>query len=265
VLSLKQKGGKIVSGFLKPGTIERTEAGHHVASFYGYVANGIFQTKQQVKSHATQSGAAPGDIRFKDLNGDGIINDEDRTFLGTPIPKATYGFHVGGNYKDFDWKLSFSGVYGNKIFSAYRYRTWGLFISGYNMGKEALNRWHGKGTSHTIPRLDAADPNNNARISSLYLQDGSYLRLRNIILGYTLPHTLLQRINMQKIRIYISAENVFTFTRYTGYDPELGTQSHGVPRTGNLQAAVFSPLSLGIDNGTYPQSRTISLGINLSF
>lgn len=256
VLSLEQTGEKIYSGNIKPGQTELTEVGHPIASFYGYVADGIFQTQQDVTNHAKQeTGTAPGDIRFKDLNGDGVINQDDQTFLGSPIPKLTYGFNFGARYKGFDLNLAFSGVYGNKLLAAYKYYTDGFFISNYNMETEALGRWTGPGTSNTLPRLTASDPNNNSRVSSFYLQSGSYLRLQNMTFGYTLPGKFLERSKIKSLRFYFSAQNLLTFTKYTGYDPEIGQQYSG--SGGNLD--------MGIDNGNYPQSRTLSLGANLSF
>jgi TonB-linked SusC/RagA family outer membrane protein len=256
VLSLEQTGEKIYSGNIKPGETELTEVGQPLASFYGYVADGIFQTQEDVTNHAKQAtGTAPGDIRFKDLNGDGVVDQNDQTFLGSPIPKLTYGFNVGASYKGFDLNLAFSGVYGNKLLAAYKYYTDGFFISNYNMEKEALGRWTGPGTSNTLPRLTASDPNNNSRVSSFYLQSGSYLRLQNLTFGYTLPQKLLERSKIKSLRFYFSAQNLLTFTKYTGYDPEIGQQYSGSGGS----------LDLGIDNGNYPQSRTLSLGANLSF
>ncbi|MGN8070139.1 TonB-dependent receptor [Mucilaginibacter sp. 22184] len=256
VLSLEQTGEKIYSGNIKPGQTELTEVGHPIASFYGYVADGIFQTPADVTNHAKQaSGTAPGDIRFKDLNGDGVVDQNDQTYLGSPIPKLTYGFNFGASYKGFDLNLAFSGVYGNKLLAAYKYYTNGFFISNYNMEKEALGRWTGPGTSNTLPRLIASDPNNNSRVSSFYLQSGSYLRLQNLTFGYTLPQKFLERTKIKSLRFYFSAQNLLTFTKYTGYDPEIGQQYSGAG--GNLD--------MGIDNGNYPQSRTLSLGANLSF
>ncbi|WP_316825955.1 MULTISPECIES: TonB-dependent receptor [Pedobacter] len=256
VLELNQTGIKLYSGNIKPGQTELTQVGQSVASFYGYVADGIFQNQQEVDSHARQqTGTAPGDIRFADLNGDGVIDQNDQTFLGSPIPKLTYGFNIGASYKGFDFKAFFSGVYGNKINAAYKYYTDGFFISNYNMETEALGRWTGPGTSNTLPRLIASDPNNNSRVSSFYLQSGSYLRLQNVVLGYTLPKTVLDKLNIKNLRFYLSAQNLLTFTKYTGYDPEVGQQYSGAGGTRDI----------GIDGGNYPQSRTISAGLNLSF
>jgi TonB-linked SusC/RagA family outer membrane protein len=256
VIDLLQNGEKIYSGGIKPGNTELTQVGHPVASFYGYVADGIFQTQQDVTAHAKQqTGTAPGDIRFKDLNKDGVVDQNDQTFLGSSIPKLTYGFNVGGTYNNFDFKLFFSGVWGNKLLAAFKYYTDGFFVSGYNMEKEALGRWTGAGTSNRLPRLIQSDPNNNSRVSSFYLQSGSYLRLQNMQIGYSLPRVLMHRIGVKSLRFYFSAQNLLTFTKYKGFDPEIGQQYSGSGGT----------LDIGVDNGTYPQSRTLSLGANLSF
>ena len=256
VLDLLQTGEMIYSGGIKPGNSELTQVGRSVASFYGYVADGLFQTQQDITAHATQQpGTAPGDIRFKDLNGDGVVDQKDQTFLGTPIPKLTYGFNIGGSYKDFDFNLYFSGVYGNKLLAGYKYYTDGFFISNYNMEKEVLGRWTGPGTSNSIPRLIASDPNNNSRISTYYLESGSYLRLQNINIGYTMPKSMLKRVGIKGVRIYVSAQNLLTITKYKGYDPEIGQEYSGTGGT----------LDMGVDVGNYPQSRTLSAGASLSF
>lgn len=254
VLDLVRTGQKIYSGNIKPGQTELTQVGHPVASFYGYVTDGIFQTQEEVNSAPRQqAGTAPGDFRFRDLNGDKVINENDQTFLGSPIPKLTYGFNLRGNYKNFDFSMFFSGVYGNKILAAYKYYTDGFFISNYNMETEALGRWTGPGTSNTLPRLIASDPNNNSRVSDFYLESGSYLRLQNLTIGYTIPKSAIKGI--KSLRVYAAAQNLLTFTKYKGYDPEIGQQYSGSSGT----------LDIGVDNGTYPQSRTFSAGVNLSF
>jgi len=248
VLSLQNEGAQIFS------SPNMTRAGQRVAEFYGYVFDGIFQNQQEIASHATQPNAAPGDIRFKDLNNDKVINDLDQTYLGSPIPKIQYGFNVGAGYKGFDLNLSFLGVAGNKIYQSYKYNTNGFFISNYNMEQETLGRWHGEGTSNTIPRLNANDPNYNARASSYYLSSGSYLRLRNVTLGYNFPDKLMERWKMSGLRIFVSGQNLLTFTKYDGYDPEIGITFGGNAGT----------LNLGQDQVNYPQPRVITAGLNLT-
>ncbi|TWV95083.1 hypothetical protein [Chitinophaga pinensis] len=248
VLSLQNEGAQIFS------SPNMTRAGQRVAEFYGYVSDGIFQNQQEIANHATQPNAAPGDIRFKDLNNDKVINDLDQTFLGSPIPKVQYGFNLGTGYKGFDLNLSFFGVAGNKIYQSYKYNTNGFFISNYNMEQETLGRWHGEGTSNTIPRLNANDPNYNARASSYYLTSGSYLRLRNVTLGYNFPNRLMERWKMSGLRVFISGQNLLTFTKYDGYDPEIGITFGGNAGT----------LNLGQDQVNYPQPRIITAGLNLT-
>lgn len=248
VLSLENEGAQI---FNSPNM---TRAGHRVAEFYGYVFDGIFQNQAEISNHAAQPNAVPGDIRFKDLNNDKVINDLDQTFLGSPIPNIQYGFNVGANYKGFDLNLAFFGVSGNKIYQSYKYNTNGFFISNYNMEQETLGRWHGEGTSTTIPRLTANDRNFNSRASSYYLTNGAYLRLRNITLGYNLPDKLMERWHLSGMRVFLTGQNLITFTHYDGYDPEIGITFGGNAGT----------LNLGQDQVNYPQPKTIMAGINLT-
>jgi TonB-linked SusC/RagA family outer membrane protein len=248
VLSLQNEGAQIFS------SPNMTRAGQRVAEFYGYVFDGIFQNQAEVSQHALQPNAAPGDIRFKDLNGDKVINDLDQTFLGSPIPSIQYGFNIGVAYKGFDLNLAFSGVHGNKIYQSYKYNTNGFFISNYNMEAETLGRWHGEGTSNTMPRLNANDPNYNARASSYYITSGSYLRLRNVTLGYNFPEKLMQQWKMKGLRVFLSGQNLLTFTKYDGYDPEIGITFGGNAGT----------LSLGQDQVNYPQPRIVTAGLNLT-
>lgn len=229
-------------------TVARTDVGHPLASFYGYVTDGIFQTQDEVANHAFQSeGTSPGDIRFKDLNQDGVIDVNDRTYIGNPIPKITYGLSGNAAYRGFDLSLFWQGTYGNDIYNgSVRYD-----FTYVNRPQSALERWTGPGTSNTQPRVSLNDPNQNARVSDRFVEDGSYLRLKNIQLGYTLPSKLMQKVAIRELRLYISAQNLLTFTGYSGMDPEIGV--------------VGSPLELGIDKGFYPQSRIWMAGVNLKF
>lgn len=248
VLSLENEGAQIFS------SPNMTMAGHRVAEFYGYVADGVFQNQGEIDAHPGQPKAAPGDIRFKDLNGDKVIDDKDQTFLGSPLPNLQYGFSAGASFKGFDLNLSFFGVSGSKIYQSYKYNTNGFFISNYNMEEETLGRWHGEGTSYRIPRLNAADPNYNARASSYYLSNGNYLRLRNVTLGYNFPQKMMDRWKINGLRVYASAQNLFVFTHYNGYDPEIGITFGGNAGT----------LNLGQDNVNYPQPRILTAGVNIT-
>ena len=225
--------------------IVRYDKGQPFGSFYGYVADGLFQTPEDVKSHATQSGAAPGDIRFKDINGDGKISDLDRTFIGSPIPKFTYGLNNTISWKGFDLNAFIQGSQGNKVYNLNRVYTEGGLTSNGNSSTRVLARWTGAGTSNEVPRAIAGDPNQNLRVSSYFVEDGSYLRLKVLTLGYSLPKAFLNRFGTQTVRVYGTAQNLVTLTKYSGFDPELG--------------------SSGIDRGIYPQSRVYLAGISLGF
>ena len=183
----------ITGGGYRQGPITRTVVGRPIGSYYGYVTDGIFQTQEEVDAHATQAaGTAPGDIRFRDLNGDGVINDSDRTFIGNPFPDFTYGLNASVTYRGFDASVLLQGVSGNELFAAYEYYTLGSGI--FNLEEEALDRWTGPGTSTDMPRLTVNDPNQNTRISDRYVRDGSYLRLKNVTVGYTLPEQLFESV-----------------------------------------------------------------------
>ena len=189
-----------------------TETGYAIGSFLGYLTDGIFQTQEDIDKHATQPGAAPGDIRFKDLNNDGVIDGNDRTILGNPIPEFSYGLSLNADYKGFDISVFWQGIEGVHIYNGVRYWTEGM-AEVYNHDVSVLNRWTGPGTSNTMPRAVLGDPNFNRRPSDRFLEDGSYLRLKNISLGYTLPAHVLNSLGkgvISNIRIYITGQNLLT-------------------------------------------------------
>ncbi|GAC1313709.1 MAG: TonB-dependent receptor [Mucilaginibacter sp.] len=225
------------------GYLAINKVGNPINSFYGYVTQGLFQTAYDVMAHATQTGAAPGDIRFKDLNNDGVINDKDRTIIGNPNPKFIYALNNTFAYKGVDLSVVLQGTYGNDIFNANNLLLTAM-SGANNQVNTVLGRWEGQGTSNTVPRAVFGDPNGNSQNSDRYIEDGSYLRIRNVTLGYTLPKALAQRIKFSSIRVYVAGQNLYTFTKYTGVDPEVGLT--------------------GIDNNVYPVVRTISFGLNLS-
>ena len=213
--------------------------------FYGYVTDGIFQTQAEVNSHAFQEAStAPGDIRFKDLNNDGVINENDRTVIGDPNPDWLFSMVNTFSWKGFDLSVYLQGVAGNDIFNANSISNEGM-SSAHNQTASVKYRWVGYGTSTVMPRAVYGDPNHNARISDRFVEDGSYLRLKNITLSYTFPAKWTQKISVDNARIYLSCENVATLTRYSGFDPEVGIN--------------------GIDGNRYPISRTFSLGVNFNF
>lgn len=227
------------------------QAGHPINAFYGFETDGIFQTPEDVENHAVQvSGNDPynrtsaGDIRFKDLNNDGIINDKDRTFLGNPNPSFIFALNNSFAWKGFDLSIFLQGVSGNKILNANRIWSEAMSIA-QNQTTETLGRWTGEGTSNEMPRAVFNDPNKNNRPSDRYIEDGSYLRIKNITLGYTLPKALINKAHLESVRVYATALNLLTITKYTGFDPEVGTS--------------------GIDNNVYPVTATYSFGVNIGF
>ncbi len=220
--------------------------GKPVGAFYGYVTNGIFQNQQEVDSYATQvaGGTAPGDIRFLDLDNNGVINADDRTFIGNPSPKWSFSMNNSFTYKDFDLQIFLQGVAGNDIYNANRIWQESMSVP-QNQTVKVLDRWTGEGTSHSVPRAVYSDPNQNTRHSDHFIENGSYLRLKNLTLGYTLPRSLSQKAYLQTLRVYVSCQNLFTLTRYSGFDPEVGVS--------------------GVDLSTYPVTRTVSFGVNVKF
>ncbi len=234
------------------GMVTRAELGMPIGYFWGYVTDGIFQNMTEVYSHINSQGqmlqpkARPGDVRFVDFNGDGVIDADDRTMIGNPTPKLTFGMNASFEYKQFDLGLFVNGTYGNDIFNGMQRRD----LRYINRTTHFLNRWTGEGTSSTVPRFTWIDANNNDRISDLYIEDGSYLRLKNIQIGYTIPVQVLRRIQANSWRVYISAENLLTLTKYSGADPEIGA---------------MSSFDIAIDRGVYPLARTFRLGTSISF
>ncbi|MDO7874510.1 TonB-dependent receptor [Hymenobacter sp. ASUV-10] len=225
--------------------IVRFDEGQPFGSFYGYVADGLFQTQADLDNHATQNGAAPGDIRFKDLNGDKQITDLDRTFIGNPNPDFTYGLTNTVSWKGFDLNLFLQGSQGNDVYNLNRVYTEGGLYNNSNSSTRVLGRWTGAGTSNDVPRAIAGDPNQNLRVSSYFLEDGSYMRIKLLTLGYALPPSLLGYISSKSLRVYVSAQNLLTLTKYSGFDPEIGGS--------------------GVDRGIYPQSRVFLAGLNIGF
>ncbi|CAN5630213.1 TonB-dependent receptor [soil metagenome] len=237
-------------------SITNTAVGQAIQSFYGWEVEGIFQSAADVAKHAKQTAAtAPGDLMFKDLDGNGIIDGNDRKFLGSFIPKATYALNLGANYENFDLSIFFQGVSGNKIYNATRVITEGM-VRFFNAGTQVLNAWTPTNTNTNVPRAISSDPNGNARTSTRFLEDGSYLRFKNVMLGYTVPASFLEsnaKGIIKNLRIYVSAQNLLTFTKYTGFDPEVGN------RTPN------SSLTNGIDFAVYPQPKAFQAGIQATF
>jgi hypothetical protein len=236
--------------------ITRTEPGQPIQSFYGWIIEGIFQTPAEVAAAPFQKAAtAPGDLRFADVVKDGVIDEKDRVFLGSYLPKFTYALNLGANYKAFDLSLFFQGVQGNKIFNASRIISEGM-VRLFGSSTEVLKAWTISNTSTDVPRAISGDPNQNARPSKRWLEDGSFLRLKNIMLGFNVPASTLQRITgnvVSNFRVYVSSQNLFTITKYDGYDPEVGNRTPG------------ASLTYGIDYSVYPQPRSFQVGIQVGF
>jgi TonB-dependent starch-binding outer membrane protein SusC len=234
------------------GMVTRTEIGLPIAYFYGFKTDGIFQSQAEVFQHIGPNGqvlqpfAKPGDVRFVDVNEDGTISPLDRTIIGNPTPDWTFGMNGSLEYKQFDFSFLLVGTYGNDVFNGSQRQD--LFYT--NRTTAILDRWTPDKPSSTTPRVAWTDVNGNYRVSDLYIEDGSFLRVKNIQFGYTLPESIQNRIRAKNLRFYVSAENLLTLTSYTGADPEIGA---------------MSSFDIGIDRGIYPQARTFRLGTTITF
>jgi TonB-linked SusC/RagA family outer membrane protein len=246
------------------GRPSKTEEGGYVGAFYGYQNTGIFQNQGEIDAYRSasgtliQPGAKPGDFRFEDLNGDGVINADDQKFIGNPTPAMTFGVNLNLGYKGFDLQASLVGSLGTDVVNANK----GWWYSGsYNYNKISgleNTAWHGEGTSNTVPRITANDNNQNlTRFSNFYVEDGSYARVRNLQLGYTFRKEVSSALHMASLRLYVSGQNLFTFTKYSGLDPEIGY--------GRSYTDASSALNRGVDLGNYPTNRTYLVGANIAF
>lgn len=241
-----------------PQTLTVTTKGHPVGSFYGFVTDGLYRTEEELNSGPTPmlavnnpNGTWLGDIRYKDITGDGKITTDDQTFIGNPSPKFTYGMTNTISYKGFDLSVFFTGVYGNKIFNYSRLLDESMTSVYDNQLTTVMDRYTATNTDGKLPRYNQWN-GNNTKISDRYIEDGTYLRLQNISLGYNLPAKWIGRAKMTSARIYVSGQNIFTITNYSGYDPELGSYNNNV-------------LTQNIDYGHYPNARSITIGANIEF
>jgi len=234
------------------GVVTRVDVGQPIGYFYGWVTDGIFQNEADIFRHLGTDGnplqpnAVPGDVRFVDVNGDNKISELDRTYIGNPIPKWTLGINGSMEYMSFDLSFLFTGAFGHQIFNGAQRQD----LSMTNRPVKYLDRWTGEGTSDEIPRFTFSDVNNNYRVSDLYIENGSYLRLKNLQIGYTLPKKFLDRIKIGVWRFYISGENLLTFTGYSGAEPEIGA---------------MGTVDIGIDRGVYPAAVTYRFGTSITF
>ncbi|GGB95348.1 SusC/RagA family TonB-linked outer membrane protein [Dyadobacter sediminis] len=261
ITKLATPGGFLATQLYGRGQQEivRTYEGQPYGTFYGYKTNGLYQNQGEIDSdpniandsRKTDGQIKPGDVRFLDLNNDGIVDDQDRTIIGSPQPKINYGFSAGAAYKGFDLTVFFVGVGGSKIYNADRMQ--GLDASySFNLYAEENNRWNGEGTSNTVPRVSIDNSNRNFRPSDLFVEKGDFLRLKNFTLGYAVPKSVTDKVKLSNARFYITGQNIVTFTKYKGLNPELGY----VGDTGR---------QLNVDYAQYPLARTWTLGATLSF
>jgi hypothetical protein len=247
-------------------TFSETHVGQPVGEFYGYKSLGIFQSQAQINALDAKapggvyqkSVTQPGDRYFADTNGDGVVNASDQVSLGSPIPKFYGGLNLDVTYKSWDFNLYFYGVYGNKIFNyaessleSFQNRS---FVGVENISQNYYNNaWTPENHSNTYARITANDDAIGSNVaSSAYIEDGSYLKLKNFTIGYSLPENIIRHIPFSKLRIYASTQNLFTITGYKGLDPEIGVQGGNATQN-------------GIDNGTYPSSRYYTVGLNVTF
>jgi TonB-linked SusC/RagA family outer membrane protein len=238
------------------GTYTITQVGLPMSSFYGYVADGIFQNQAEVDAHASQPGAQPGDIRFKDINGDEQITADDRTIIGKPFPNFTYGFSGSIFYKEFDLNIGLQGVQGKQLYNAQRAYLESM-TGEFGQMATVVNRWTGEGTSTTMPRALRAN-RLNTRASSRFVENASYLRLQSLQIGYTLPPELINKVGIKKLRAYINGQNLLTITHYINYNPDI------LGGTGYNNDSM-NPLAMGVDLGSVPVPAIWQFGLQVTF
>ena len=231
-----------------------TEPGKPIGYFYGYKTDGVFQTQEEIDNYKNNGqvvmpGAKPGDLKFKDLNGDGKLDDEDRTMTGNPHPDFTFGLTLSAEYKGFDVSAFFQGSVGNDLLNVLKYDIYSG-TGWYNAPKDILTTyWNGPGSTNKNFGIDA-DSRMNLEMSDWYVEDGSYVRLKNLQIGYTIPSAITKKITINNLRVFVAAQNLFTITGYSGLDPEIGEINN-------------NPQYKGCDMGFYPQPRTFMFGISL--
>lgn len=232
--------------------VNQTQVGYEPGAYFLVEADGIFQSQAEIDAHdpnsTLQPDAAPGDIRFVDQNGDGILDDKDEVYQGSALPKYEYSLNLSADYKGIDFNVFFQGVGGNKIYNGNRFQSLGL-DTGRNFEASALNAWTPTNTNTDVPRAVFGDPNRNNRASTRFLEKGSYLRVKTIQLGYSIPKRILEKINIDKLRLFVTGQNLFTVTDYSGLDPEVAG----------------SILSRGIDRTLYPKYKSVIFGAQFQF
>jgi len=251
----------ILGGFgLSDGPLTKTETGYPVGSFFLYQMLGIFQTQEEIDGSPFQTtNTRPGDVKFADLNGDNKIDDKDRSHIGNPFPDFTYGVNLSLNWNNFNFSTLIQGVHGNDVYFLYGNFAYETQSRGFNSYSDILNRWTPTNTNTDIPKVSLDDRNGNRRVSTRFLKDGSYLRFRNVTLGYNFKD-LLKWKDIGGFRLYVTAQNALTLTKYPGLDPEIQANSNDTRGLG-----LSSDLAVGIDWGTVPAPRTFILGLKLDF
>lgn len=264
VLSMGTGSSNMFTSAYRGTNITRTRVGEPIAHFYGYKNGGVFKSQEEIdayvddKGNKIQPSAKVGDLKFLDLNGDGKIDSNDQTNIGSGFPDFTYGFGADLEYKGFDFSFFFQGVAGYDIFNALKYE--GMFVDArYNQFASIMDRYHPVNNPNgNGPRVTISDKNNNRRMSDYYVDKGDYLRLKTLTLGYTFDKKLSQKLKIQKLRVYFTAQNLLTFTSYKGFDPELGeTYANEIDNYGVTE--------IGVDRGQFPQPKTFIMGINVNF
>ncbi|MCB0669721.1 MAG: SusC/RagA family TonB-linked outer membrane protein, partial [Saprospiraceae bacterium] len=245
VLELGENKSELIGGALSGGKFgTRTVPGLPIGAFFGYETEGVFQNEAEIASLPTVGVEVPGDLRYSDTNGDGIITTADRTYLGSAIPELIWGANLGFEFAGFDFSIDFNGQSGNLIYNSKKQARFGT----YNFEVGYLDRWTGEGTSNSEPRI--TNGGHNYEVSDRFLEDGSYWRIRNLSLGYSFPTQLISKYRIEQFRVYVSGTNILTSTDYTGYAPEFSSSD---------------VLSVGIDRGIYPIAQTYNIGLNVSF
>jgi len=241
-----------LTGIMQRVPITRTEEGLPIGQYYGHQIDGIFSNIEEIEASPFQEvGTRPGDIKFKDINGDDVINELDKTFIGSPHPDFTVNLINDLAYKNFDFTFFFRGVYGNEVYNLLKRDLAGTG-AWVNQSTEVQDRWTLDNLDGSQPRANGNDPNINRRVSDRFVEDGSFLRLQNLSIGYNVPRAKTEGIGISNARFYLSGQNLFTLTNYTGYDPEIGSFNQ-------------NPLINGVDNGRFPVARSYTFGINLNF
>jgi TonB-linked SusC/RagA family outer membrane protein len=240
------------------GAVTRTAVGQPLSSFFGRVVEGIFASEAEVSAHADQGFTNPGDgigrFKYTDVNGDGSINDDDRTFIGSPHPDFTYGVNLNFAYKGVDLSAFFAGSQGNDLYNYTKIFTDMPSFSNTQRSVRVLDSWRPDNLDATIPRLSFAVPNNETQPNSFFVEDGSFMRLKNLQIGYSLPDGIVEKLGLDTLRFYVQGSNLFTITGYDGIDPELGPRDNGNDN-----------LTIGVDNQQYPLAAIYTLGLNLNF